>query len=189
MLCAQERSLPPKYRAYAYTQVQEMGYTGNLTTSDPEFQHITGGVGTLMTNMARHEAPIIHTADFQQAMETGGVPLSMAVLPNDSYLLVVNMYGWVNAHNDHVAASRTQHLVKVIRQELRAQGNPPALVVGDINADPQDIDELQDWISSGARVDPGAIASSYPSGNNNEATCHVYQISQGTRRVFIFCNK
>ena len=85
-------------------------------------------------------------------MKTRRVLMSMAILPNDSYILVVNMYGWANAHNDQVAVSRTQNLVQIVRQELKAHGIPPALVMGNINA--EDIDELQDWLSSGALVGP-----------------------------------
>eukprot|EP00973_Karenia_brevis_P020846 2864220-Karenia_brevis.AAC.1 len=67
-------------------------------------------------------------------------------LPGDVVLIVVNLYAWTNGHTCSEAALRTNDLVDVVLTELKTHPEGPRIILGDLNADPDDVPILQEQL-------------------------------------------
>jgi len=67
-----------------------------------------------------------------------------------------NLYGWTGAMQNKRAASRTNHLLEAIVDEVDAQPLGPSCIVGDLNGDPDKFKALQDLLTNQGWTDLGA---------------------------------
>eukprot|EP00973_Karenia_brevis_P083147 11529387-Karenia_brevis.AAC.1 len=58
-------------------------------------------------------------------------------------LVIANTYCWTNGHVDATAAARSDDLLQAIFEEFQAMPDGPKMIVGDFNADTQDLPSLQ----------------------------------------------
>eukprot|EP00973_Karenia_brevis_P092762 12414028-Karenia_brevis.AAC.1 len=65
------------------------------------------------------------------------------VLPSNIILIVVNLYCWTNGHVCETASQRTEDLFQIVINELQTQPEGPRTILGDLNANPDDIPTLQ----------------------------------------------
>ena len=185
VMCFQEATVPVHQRSYAYQKIKDLGYTGCITGNDPELQHTTAGIATMVAPTVKYEEPIIKTDGMRKVLKSGRLQVAMIVLPSGACIHVYNLYGWVNGHQDHAASTRTNDIIGTVRAEHEAQGCPPAIVLGDFNANVTDLQDLDNWINTGQLHDPGATASRFQGGQDCAPTCFAHDISGGTRRDYI----
>eukprot|EP00973_Karenia_brevis_P000004 723-Karenia_brevis.AAC.1 len=79
-------------------------------------------------------------------MYNGRVQMIGVCLPGDIVLNVVNLYAWTNGHICTDAAMRTNDLVEIVLAELKTHPEGPLIILGDLNADPDDIPVLQEQL-------------------------------------------
>eukprot|EP00973_Karenia_brevis_P056534 7864090-Karenia_brevis.AAC.1 len=119
---------------------------GLLSCSDPEYGSPVGGVAAI----AHHHIKIIklqpNTSAFKDIMYNGRVQMIGICLPGDIVLNVVNLYAWTNGHTCGEAALRTNDLVEIVLAELKTHPEGPRIILGDLNADPDDVPVLQEQL-------------------------------------------
>eukprot|EP00973_Karenia_brevis_P062664 8713665-Karenia_brevis.AAC.1 len=71
------------------------------------------------------------------------------VLPSNVVLIVVNLYCWTNGHLSEKASQRSEDLMKIVVNELSSQPEGPRIILGDLNANPEDIPTLQNLLDLG----------------------------------------
>eukprot|EP00973_Karenia_brevis_P038453 5303805-Karenia_brevis.AAC.1 len=88
----------------------------------------------------------------------GRVQLTSIILPHDVLLVVANVYGWTNGHTDAQARTRTDSMISMILNEFSQLPEGPRLIVGDFNADVENLPTLDAVVEEGKFVDLGAQA-------------------------------
>eukprot|EP00973_Karenia_brevis_P093592 12418051-Karenia_brevis.AAC.1 len=94
-----------------------------------------------------------NTEDFVRISQNGRVQMTGIILPSNVLLIVVNIYGWTNGHISAKSSQRTNDMLQIVFQELQSQPVGPRVILGDLNADPQDIPSLQDQLDQSHFID------------------------------------
>jgi len=97
------------------------------------------------------------------------------------------LYGKSGGHECKHKATVTNRIIKAIRCEQSAQPSGPTVILGDTNADPEDLPVLQKLLSAHLWIDVGAHASWW-GGFDAQPTCITANSGQATRRDYIFCD-
>ena len=184
----QEHSAPPAAWPRLCALHQEQKRKVHFGPLDPNASHLLGGVGcsTKATNIMHPVKPI--TEAFRQAVETGRVMHYAIALGKGSKLAgFYVIYGWSGGHQALVKASKTNLLLDAILQEIEAQPPGPTAIVGDLNAEPQDIGILHNLLLNKGWTDVGAQAHCWGE-EDNTFTCLTAGALRGTRRDYIFVN-
>ena len=141
--------------------------------------------------MARHPTNIVRvkpvSKKFQDASGTGRVELYSITLCGATECLVFVFYGWTGGHQDSMAAGRTDSIIEAILEEVSCQPPLPCLMMGDLNANTEDIPHVVHMIDSLGWHDLGAEANTW-GGTPNEHTCVTSGTLAPTRSDYIFCN-
>eukprot|EP00973_Karenia_brevis_P022644 3116630-Karenia_brevis.AAC.1 len=153
-----------------------------LTHTDPENVNHTGGVGTLFRPKVKCMKLRPNTEGFLAAQSTGRVQLVAVMLPGNITLIIANIYCWTNGHTNQIAADRTNSLMSVIFEELQTHPRSPKIILGDLNADTDDIIALQQRLDDSEYIDLG---NSMAHNEGNVAmTCFSPNNTHPTRRDF-----
>ena len=72
--------------------------------------------------------------------------------------MVGNFYGQTGGHENEDAAKKTDDILEVLVAEMGGHGSIPKCVVGDLNAEPEDIPMARYLIEGEGWVDCGAVA-------------------------------
>ena len=106
-------------------------------------------------------------------------------LSNHRVMYLIGLYGWTNGHGSEQASSGTNCLLEALFAELEQLGQPPFLMVGDFNANTDDLFAFDVALQSGRIIDVGQCADRF--GQPPSApTCYATPTSQGTRRDYVF---
>eukprot|EP00969_Alexandrium_andersonii_P012145 529555-Alexandrium_andersonii.AAC.1 len=81
----------------------------------------------------------------------------------------------------------TNQLCEAVLQEAAAAPPGPLLVVGDLNANPEDLPILNDALEARRLTNVGHVAELW-GGSNDQATCLAPLASVGTVRDYVFAN-
>eukprot|EP00973_Karenia_brevis_P041723 5774588-Karenia_brevis.AAC.1 len=73
-------------------------------------------------------------------------------------LVIANLYCWTNGHTDTSAAERSDDLLHAVFTEFESLPDGPKMLVGDFNADTNDLPALQSRLDTGQYIDLGAQA-------------------------------
>ena len=103
-------------------------------------------------------------------------------------LSIFVIYGWSGSNGSKKNASKTNLLMQAILKERETQPSGPVLIMGDLNADPENIATTKEMLVNGLWVDVGAHAARW-NGINKEYTCVTARSKAPTRRDYIFCNQ
>ena len=102
-------------------------------------------------------------------------------------LMAASVYGWTGGTGNVEAATRTDDIVRVAIEAICEAGDPPALIVGDLNADTEALLNLTRHLNEGQWTDCGAHANLW--GAQPEApTCTTANSAKATPRDFILAN-
>ena len=119
---------------------------------------------------------------------TGRIELSQFCLGAGVEFTHFNVYGWDGAHENYVAAGRTDALFAAIRAECEHRRSTPIMISGDVNADTNDIETLQEMLNAEGWTDVGAHGHRWGA-RKNEPTCWAPNSGlSGTRRDYIIVN-
>ena len=108
--------------------------------TDPEHGRKSGGVGINCRTPLR---PIVMqpiTDDFRDAMKTGRC-MAYILDITGANVTIVNLYGWSGAHQNQIAAARTDDLLAFGRNELAVQPRGHQLICGDLNGETEDFSQ------------------------------------------------
>ena len=101
--------------------------------------------------------------------------------------MIFCVYGVPNGHTNKRNAAITSSLIAAIKDEMAVLPTGPKLIIGDINADPQDINELKHLLRGGW-VDVGATRHMCE-GVVCQATCASHNPkASATRRDYMFAS-
>ena len=117
-----------------------------------------GGVACLSGHT--HKAILIQskTKVFQEALLAGRVALFSIETGVGQNVFVYGLYGFTGGHTSKKQAAKTVLLIEAIRAEVKAQVQGPVCIVGNVNADIFDIDNLHDLVKNQGWVDLGSKA-------------------------------
>ena len=162
------------------------GYQLILGPPDPEARGAArGGVGFIAPRAAHMvEMPPVSAA-FARARSRGRAIRVVARLVNGTAVTVYNVYGVANGHQDKHAAAATDGLIRAVREEILQQGDVFVALVGDFNAEPEDLPALQHLTQEAGWTD-AALHPGWSGGTPPQATCFAPNSVRGNRRDFIF---
>eukprot|EP00973_Karenia_brevis_P010330 1399745-Karenia_brevis.AAC.1 len=125
------------------------------------------------------------SSKYTKIHQNGRIQTTAILLPNNTQIYIINVYGWVNATSDDVAASRTDDLFDAIEAELAAL--PPAqfIICGDLNCSPQRLPTLDRMIADGKIIDVGSHPECFGHGEVQD-TCRPHNTLRIFRRDFFF---
>ena len=101
--------------------------------------------------------------------------------------MFANCYGYIGGHVDAKAAADSDHLFHVVAEELRVQPRGPKTIVGDFNAELEDIPAPHALVQHEGWIDVGASAAIWGA-SSNEYTCISPNSRTPTRRDYILVN-
>ena len=127
------------------------------------------------------------TKAFKKWRALGRCCASLVVLSKHCSMVIYCIYGFTGGSTDCHAASKTNAIMECIFHENTAQGNPPCLIVGDINCLTTDLTFMRHLLGSANYVDVGATESSWCA-EPNAPTCKATNIETETRRDYIFAH-
>ena len=154
---------------------------------DPELTKATGGVGFTIQKPYQGINVLPLTATFADAVASGRCNHSSIDIGATCTPSFFNIYGWKDGHNDKTAAGRTNKLISATKDEITEQPHGPKFIVGDVNAEPEDLPELMDLLNNQHWTDVGEHA--YMWGQLAEQpTCKAPNADVKTRRDYIFAN-
>ena len=122
--------------------------------------HSSAGVGFQHDNTALVTKLDIRHDAFQRAHDNGRINHRLVVIDKNISVPVYTIYGYTGGHHNSTAALNTSQLFGIAAEENRKQGNPPAIICTDLDADPEDLNYLRDQLLAADRwLDIGARAS------------------------------
>eukprot|EP00973_Karenia_brevis_P031491 4345501-Karenia_brevis.AAC.1 len=124
-----------------------------LTGLDPELR-TTGGVGTI--GRKKKFMTVKPLTDGMKALVKMGRANITAIPIPGTIIMCINVYGWTNGHHSEQASRRTDDMMSTVIYELETQPSCPKMILGDLNADTNDLPALENKLNSGAFVDIGA---------------------------------
>ena len=151
---------------------------------DPEHAKKSGGVGMMAQSPLRPIGMQPTTEDFKDAIKTGRMAAYHLDIANAT-ITVVLIYGGSGGHQNEVAATRTNDLFLIARQELSMQPIGLHMIMGHINGEVEDFPCLQEMLHEEAWTDTAAKASIW-GGTDRQATCHASSKAKQTKRDYIF---
>eukprot|EP00973_Karenia_brevis_P019453 2668924-Karenia_brevis.AAC.1 len=96
------------------------------------------------------------TTAFKNIQHNGRVQLTGLLLPNNVLLIVANVYCWTNGHTCTAASTRSDDMLHIVVEELACHPHGPRIILGDLNADPEDLPTLHHHLHVGDLIDIGA---------------------------------
>eukprot|EP00969_Alexandrium_andersonii_P048677 2135416-Alexandrium_andersonii.AAC.1 len=125
------------------------------------------------------------TETFQLMQRIGRVQAALVDIGLAAPIMIVNFYAWADSHNKAQQLAQTNRLLCAIFDELHAQPPVPAILLGDLNALPEQVPELASRIAGGKYFDVAAL----PQLAGEAApikTCLAHSAKQMSRRDFVF---
>ena len=121
---------------------------------DPNVKgHKLGGVAAA----AKRDHRIMHiapkTKEFGDAYANGRAIHFGLGLKNGIVLSIFVIYGWSGSNGSKKNASKTNLLMQAILKERETQPSGPVLIMGDLNADPENIATTKEMLVNGLWVD------------------------------------
>ena len=145
----QEISLDDKLIPATKAIFVEKGWDSHISTSCPESTKPNAGVATLVKHPGTATEIQHRTADFNEVCKSRRVNITLCTVNACFSFYLCNVYGCTNGHECKPTASRTNSIFIALNRELALLPPLPACIVGDINAETQDIDELTDMLQQG----------------------------------------
>ena len=183
----QETFAPPHKLADLKAKCKAIGKHLVAGPLDPNTKHNLGGVAACATH-GRGLIEVTPLTDTFRAAIANGRAAHYAV--NTSSHMEINYYvicGWSGSNKNKAKQARTNRLIQACRDEMAEQPDGPSRIVGDLNADPENIASLRHLLEHEDWVDVGANAHVWGR-KDNEYTCITQGSKQGTRRDYLFCN-
>ena len=183
----QEHSQPPMACQHLQRYLRKHRKHGILGPLDPEATRPLGGVGAIGSHPHRpvrmaptHELMIEAEQSGRVMLFSCNVGISV-----ECYFLVI--YGWTGGAESKHAAARTDQLVQAGLKQIELCPQAPTFILGDLNAEPDQVASIHQLLTDRHWVDVGAVASTW-GGSDLEHTCIAPTAKQATRRDFVFCS-
>ena len=132
---------------------------GRQVGADPEYSHPAGGVGILLRKPFR---PILHdpcTDEYEEVFKTGRCSI-YAVEYAEQRADFIIVYCSAGGRDGNDACKRAGGMLNVISMELELMEKVPAFLMGDLNADIEDLEGLIQWMKDNAWTDIGGTSPS-----------------------------
>ena len=122
-----------------------------------------GGKGAGVAAMARSPLKLVPhitaNQDYRKFHGIGRLAIYVAEIAGQE-VMIANVYGYTGGHTDLEAAQGTDEIIAVVIEETEKKVKRiPIMIVGDLNADIDDLPLLRDLISEHRWRDCGACAS------------------------------
>jgi hypothetical protein len=133
------------------------GYTLLLGPPDPEAALAKGGVGLLAPVDFRATEMPARTAAFDKARRLGRIMRVVLRTGHHVAITIYNVYGFPGGHQDKHKAGRTDAIVAAARQEMVERGDTYVAILGDFNAELEDLPSAHSlklqagWVDLGSR--------------------------------------
>ena len=85
-------------------------------------------------------------------------------------IMIGIFYGETGGHEKEVAAQKTDEIIETLVNEVQGHGKIAKCIMGDLNADPEDIPIIEHLMREEGWTDCGAVAEIW-GGKSNEPTC------------------
>ena len=139
----QEHALPACVHRGWIKRARGRGYTLILSPPDPEAAVAKGGVAVLAPVDYRATEMPARSQAFCKARALGRVMRVVLRTGLHCAVTVYNVYGFPGAHHDRSKALRTDCILTAIMEEVEAWGDSCVAIVGDLNADLEDLPSIQ----------------------------------------------
>lgn len=163
-----------------------IGWDAIFSVCCPESTKPTAGVA----NMARSPSISIpihpKTQAYKEAFATGRICITICTLDNRCTVYCIKIFGWTNGDADASMAGRTNSLIIIAKNELRAQPPLPTILKGDINAEPADIRALGELCHDGWT--DLCLNAHWRGGTASQPTCQAHNATTLTRRDYAFAS-
>eukprot|EP00973_Karenia_brevis_P080106 11114064-Karenia_brevis.AAC.1 len=120
---------------------------------------------------------------FKDIAYNGRIQSTIILLPNSTQIYMFNVYGWVNATTDDIAAMRTDDMFSAIESELAVLPKAQVAICGDFNGDLDRFPTLQRLLEAGNFVDLGAHPEMFGHTGILD-TCRPHNTTQSFRRDY-----
>ena len=147
--------------------------------------HALAGVGFQHAHTTLTADVGIQAETFQRIHDQGRVKHTGVVIRKYVSFIICNAYGHAGGHHEATAAINTSRISGAMLEENKAQGNGPAIICTDHNAETDDTNAVvtkllgaEIWIVAGARASPWG-------GVNNAPICNANGSKAGARRDYI----
>ena len=182
--CVQEHQLDEQFHKTTIKQFRRAGCELTITPPCTDNGHLAAGtaISVRRATVSINRGPI--TGSFRRAYERGRACARAVVFDDTLSLMVYLLYGWVGGATDQVAAHQTSALLEATYREHIAQGEGPALIAIDLNADPEHVLFCKTLLEQAKWVDLGAVAGLF-GGVDQAPTCLASMAKQASRRDYL----
>ena len=158
-----------------------------MTPPAPEASRASAGVAIQVPKKTPQAEMEGKTKAFKRWRAQGRCCASLVVSSKHCSMVIYCIDGFTGGSTDCHAASKTNAIMECIFNENTAQGNPPCLIVGDINCLPTDLTFMRHLLGPANYVDVGATESSWCV-EPNAPTCKTTNTETETRRDYMFAH-
>ena len=181
----QEHALPASVHEGWLKRARGRGFTLILSPPDPAAAVAKGGVGILAPVDYRPTEMPARSGAFVKARALGRVMRVVLRTGLHTAITVYNVYGFPGAHHDKGKALRTDAILSAVMEEIEAWGDTCVALLGDLNADLEDLPSIQNFLARGWR-DLGSHPAWQGVHGQPAATCFAANgPPQGNRRDFV----
>ena len=118
--------------------------------------HKLGGVAASARKDHRLIQSAPRTKEFEDAFRNGRALHVGLGIKNGIVLSIFIIYGWSGSNGSKRNASKTNLLMQAILKEKDMQPSGPTIILGDLNADPENIYTTREMLNTGMWTDVGA---------------------------------
>ena len=181
----QEHALPACVHRGWIKRARGRGYTLILSPPGPEAAVAKGGVAVLAPMDYRATEMLARLQAFSKATALGRAMRVVLRTGLHFAITVYSIYGFPGAQQDRNMALRTDSILIAIMEELEAWDDSCVALVGDLNADLEDLPSIQAFLSKGW-CDLGSHSAWYGEKGQPTAICFAANgPPQGNRRDFV----
>ena len=152
--------------------------------------HSHAGVGAMMKNTVgatMTQVPI--QAEALEVYAQMGRIQKLKIAKGIWSLTIYNLYAYTNGHNEAEQAAKTDRIIMAVSEDNKADGKPNAMIIGDVNADIEDLPTLMGLVAQESWHDAGSHPSARDPEGNVQMTCRPEGAKASTRRDYAFLNQ
>ncbi len=139
--------------------------------TDPEHNKLSAGVGAACREPHMLVMLEPRSENFKAAQKMGRLAAFALEFEEASVVFFV-IYGWTGGHTDNAAAQRTDSLFEAIEEEASLLPQGPKCILGDVNADVDDLPTLEAMVDQGGWTDCGNQAHIWGGAPDQTACSH-----------------
>lgn len=182
----QEHRIPEAQAEAVKASYAEDQWAAEIGPLIPSLGGPAGGVGIISRQPHKPTEPPARTEEFERARRTCRAAKYIVPLTGGAEIMVFVIYGVPRGHESAEARAVTDSIIRAIENEAEGAETRLMAIMGDVNADPQDLPTLK-RMTEETWVDVGQLAAEL-SNTEVRPTCRAGGKAKPTRRDFIFVN-